>query len=428
MQPGAEMSCGSYAAFHSLGNALRRPKSDYSISLEARGRSKKKIPHKSTSASSYTAVEQTGPHRSSPRWSFVRETAGVMQPATAVARRTPALLSTPRDQRTPTPQHAQTSPRSEQHVTIAGSDAYMDEAASALLSELQQVVVRVSHQMVEERRRAAQQRKQICALEVIVAEQEAMLDALRAQRDAAQCENSRLLKRYQQKLRWRGADPVQAARRSPDICGTSGTRVSAAQVDNVVQAEFRRLSTISEPCPFSGFDDVSPGVAAVLRSLATQVLQLQGAAQKDELEACNISKDAQPAPVQPHAASSSLRASARATSTSSLLPAFNRSAPADDHGKAGVVDRVTPVAALEKRKKASVFAAATAGPNYSPSERAGHTNGEEAELHCVDLDAGTNGDAHAAACMASEASASVGSSVYEDAASILSDIRARYGL
>lgn len=338
------------------------------------------------------------------------------------------MLSTPPGQRTSTPHHGQMLPRGEQHVSVAGSDDYMDDAASALLSELQQVVVRVSHQMVEERRRAAQQRKQIRALEAIVAEQDAMLDALRTQCDAAQCEKSRLLKSYQQELRWRGADPVQAARRSRDICGTSGTHVSAAQVDNVVQAEFRRLSTIYESCPFSGFDDVSPVVAAVLRSLATQVLQLRGAARNDEAEASDISKDAQPAPVQPHATSSSLRASARGTSTSSLMPAFNRSAPTDGHGKAGVADRVTPLAALEKRKKASMFAAATAGPNHSPSETAGRTNGEEAELHRVDLDAGRNGDADAAACMASEASASVASSVCEDAASILSDIRARYGL
>lgn len=429
MQPAAEMSYGSYAALRSSANALRRPKSDYGISLEAKGRSQGKISNKRTSASSYTAAEQTGQHLSSPRWPFVCETACVKQPTTTAARRTTSLLSTPRGQRTSTPQRGQTSPRGEQHVTITGSDHYMDDAASALLSELQQVVVRVSYQMVEERRCATQQRKQIRALETIVAEQDAMLDALRTQCDAAQCEKSQLLKGYQQELRWRGADPAQATRRSSDICGTSDTRVSAAQVDTVVLAEFRRLSTIYESCSFSGFDDVTPIVAAVLRSLATQLLQLRGAARNDEAETRNMSKDAQPAPLLPHAASSPLRASAPATTASSFMPAFNRSAaPTEDRGKAGVVNRVTSVAVLEKRKKTSTFAAAITQRNHSPSETAGRTNGEQADLHCVDVDAGTNGDAEAAASMASEANASIASSVYEDAASILSDIRARYGL
>ncbi|KAI5691204.1 hypothetical protein MNV84_07907 [Leishmania braziliensis] len=428
MQPGvSEVARGSYRTFHTSASAARRPKTDYGILLEAKRRSEGTINRKSASTRSCAAAEQAGQRLSSPRWRGVREAGNVIEPTTTWTQRTTSLLPTPRGQCTPMLQNGRTSPRGEQHVGKAVSDEKMDDAASALLSELQQVVVRVSHQMVDERRRAAQQRKQIDTLETIVAEQDAMLDALRTQHNAAQYEKSCRLKCYQNELRCRGVDSVQPKGYNRERCRTSEWRISAAQVDDCVCAEFRRLSPIYESSSFSVFDEVSPIIAAVLRSLATQVLQLRCAARENEVKASSLSRGESSFSFQLPAGSAPL-VTAPAVSSPSVMLSFNRHAPAANRSNASAVDRVKPTMAPETQTKASMSATPAAGPHHASLGSASLTNGEEGKLFCVDMDTGMNTTVRAAARPASEASVSVSNSVCEDAASILSDIRARYGL
>ncbi|KAG5489274.1 hypothetical protein GH5_00138 [Leishmania sp. Ghana 2012 LV757] len=429
MQPNASQTGrGSYATLCTAASAVRRPKTDYGISLEVRRRSEGKNTRWTASHGPYAAEEQEVQHLASPRWGGVGKTANVMQPTTPSTRAITRSLSSPLGQSTSTLQHCLTSPRCEKHVPLAGSDEDMDDAASALLSQLQQVVVRVSHQMVDERRRAAQQRKQIQALETIVAEQDAMLDFLRGQCDAAQYENSRILKSFQKEARRPSTDFTPTNQRSVGSHGVSEVRISAAQVDSFVCAEFRRLSSICESCPPSWFDQVSPIVAAVLRSLATEVLQMRDAARNNEAEASAIPHDDPPAPLQPCAARSSLGEAAPEPSSPLSMPAANRHTPVAGRDRAGVVDSAPPTAALKSQAQASVSLAAATGPSSAASVTAGRIQREKAELFRVDLDDRMKSAAHPGARAVSEASASVTNSIYEDAASILSDIRTRYGL
>ncbi|KAG5488528.1 hypothetical protein JIQ42_00135 [Leishmania sp. Namibia] len=429
MQPNASQTGrGSYATLCTAASAVRRPKTDYGISFEVRRRSEGKNTRWTASHGPYAAAEQAVQHLASPRWGGVRKTANVMQPTTPSTRAIPRSLSSPRGQSTSMSQHCLTSPHCEKHVPFAGSDEDMDDAASALLSQLQQVVVRVSHQMVDERRRSAQQRKQIQALETIVAEQDAMLDVLRGQCDAAQYENSRILKSFQEEARRRGTDFAPTNQRSVGSHCVSEIRISAAQVDSFVCAEFRRLSPICESYPPSWFDEVSPIVAAVLRSLATEVLQMRYAARNNEAEASAIPHDDPPVPLQPCAARSSLDEAAPEPSSPLLMPAANRHAPVAGRDRAGVVDSAPPAATLKSQAQAAVSPAAATGPSSAPSVTAGRINRGKAELLRVDLDDRMKSAAHPGARAVSEASASVTDSVCEDAASILSDIRTRYGL
>ncbi|KAG5463957.1 hypothetical protein LSCM1_00133 [Leishmania martiniquensis] len=416
---------GSYATLPVSASALRRSKTDYGILLETGRRSKGKIARTAARRNSDAATEHALRHSASPRWGGVHETANRMQSATRSTKGATRMPLTPRGQL------SSQSPHREKHVILAGSEEDMDDAASGLLLQLQQVVVRVSRQMVDERRRSAQQRQQIQALETIVAEQDAMLDTLREQCDAAQYERAHLPNRHQAELLLRSTGSVQTNQRSCHSHGTSEIRISAAHVDSCICAEFHRLSpTYDGPSyPYSWFDDVSPIVAAVLRSLATEVLQLRCAARKDEAEGGAVSHGKSPAPLHPRAACSPPSESAPKNSTPSLIPAATRLAPVADHDRAAVVGSVVPRPDVEKRTQASLPPAAAAiRPNSAPCETADRINGEKAGLLGSGLDTRMSHVTGAGARTASEASTSVAGSVYEDAASILSDIRARYGL
>lgn len=292
----------------------------------------------------------------------------------------------------------------------------LDESAAALLSELQQAVVSVSRHMVGERHRAAGQREQIAALKAVVAEQDTMLSSLRAEHEAVQRERGELLSQYQLTLRTRAASRPASPTPAADRAYTRRTRtISAAEVDRCIRAEFCRSAAAYESAPSRAFDEASPAVATVLRALATQLLELRLATSNTSA----VGSTPQTSPAE-HGARPSTVVS-------------NSPPPPATHPNVG---NAPP--APRQVVAASSAAHASGGPaRQRPAEGARFYSPQDPPLDSAAARV-TNPDAAAEAAQpsrartadrgASEASESVSSSIYDDAASILSDIRARYGL
>ncbi|KAK7199837.1 hypothetical protein NESM_000031100 [Novymonas esmeraldas] len=387
MQPaGRDAEPGAYARYRAVGSAARRPKSEYGVALEAQRRSAGAAATHGAAPTSSARPGASPPLSSPPRWrgtgATARSTTGA-SPSSARRATTP-LRTTSRESHPVAQGRTGAPPHGSRHEAATLDECGSDDAASLLLGQLQQVVVAVSRQVVDERRRATEQRARVRELEAVVAEQDAMLDDLRRRHDAAQHEKSQLLRVYQLELRQRGADAAPPSSiphrsRGGGVGGGAAPqlRVSAADVDRRVMAEFQRLAPMDAASALVAFEDASPIVAAVLRSLAAEVLQHGGATHS------------------------------KAMAPPATSAEFASRLAADSRGSG-------PTNATQAREPID---------NVS-----GRAVGEESQFVREDVQTvvRTPVDRHAAA--ASEKSISVAGSVYEDAASILSDIRARYGL
>lgn len=341
------------------------------------------------------------------------------------------------------------------------SSAALEASASTLLKQLQQVVVQTSRQVVAERRHATQLHDQIHALEAVVAEQDAMLDQLNRDNEAAQQEKAQLMRSYQQELRrsvegQRGGKETGGSLHAFSSASSAATllaprhnnstekvtRISATAVDQYVVAEFSRVvksfalsgihncdddavarrssggyGGISHGNPFDG---VAPDVAAVLRSLATQVLQLrQTPLATTEVEG-NKYAELRPASGSNQVKSNS--AESRSVHSGSTSPVSVEKTPA-----------VPPPAAAFLPASQNRNLAKPAQPTVSPASQVDHPSAFHSttavgarRVSRTSITAEHQKPSQERAV--SESSASVDSSVYEDAATILSDIRARYGL
>jgi hypothetical protein len=298
------------------------------------------------------------------------------------------------------------------------SNEVLTASASSLLTQLHQVVVQISQQMIAERRNAGQLEDHIRSLEEVVAEQDGVLEQLRKDNEAMRQEKKIGRRSYQQELPRGGVAGQQRGMPSQATTATVVTPyISAAEVDRCVCSEFARLAL---PFPTSAggnvsgmspFDDVSPTVAAVLRSLATQVLQLRQCCQT--AGACKGKEHSEPRDDEQRDDNDSVSSrSGRHTAS----PASLNSASQHAH------------------------AAPQAFPFHESSNRAdqrSHLTVQRADAilsraisnnHCDAATKTPRGHVAASVPTRSDSSTSVDSAIYEDAATILSDIRARYGL
>ncbi|KPA80033.1 hypothetical protein ABB37_05053 [Leptomonas pyrrhocoris] len=438
MQSGASrFHPSSYAALVAAPGSNPRPKSEYGLAVEARQRrSRHSTPlhngtffssslRSSTPRTAKTPGQRTSPRRPGDPHALNRSPLfvhSVAAPATQSSSPGDAHLST--SQFPPARQKDSTTREASRPVntSTAWPNEALNDSAVALLSELQHVVTQISRQIVDERRHAGHLQDQICSLEEVVTEQDAMLDQLNRENESMQQEKAHIMRLYQQKLRrnveeQRGGVPkhheVIHLRSQPTFA--TAAPISAAEVDRYVLAEFDRLpSHLSAAAGRGGnrstdpFDELSPAVTAVLRSLATQVVQLRRSTESEAYYSGRELSDAEDrgdggssVSSDTHVAPSSTTHSVPtgAEKKSALLPSrASHHSPAPAAEETCVPDDAARASQMPPKSRLSV----TEEP---PRNRASAASGAR-----------------------SESSASVDSAVYEDAATILSDIRARYGL
>nr|ACS87836.1 hypothetical protein CDFL6B12_09 [Angomonas deanei] len=420
----------SYAAHVAVsGRSQHRPKSEYGLAVEAR--QKRMVGTTTTSQTNEKPKPVKAPEQTSPqRWGGSSNSTAqppsqrqAPQPSPPLGSSTPrqpaARVSPPRRSLLSSTSRTQSVPRaltSQPNKDAEDQDEDgLSNSASLLLSQLQRIVVDISRQMVDERRHARHLREHIRTLESAMEEQDVMLQELRR-------ENARATQMAQQQYR--------PSRLSAPAPSSSIVAISAAEVDRYVLSEFDRCSPVAlrsgsraEARRQNPFDDVTPEVAAVLRSLSSQVLQLQ----RQLYEEGNRVPAAADSVEEQEPRRDSVRTGGaidvfRSTSSSSAARGGVPSSFSAAHGMGGVPrgnslraeDRssaTTPTSQLPRstasRASAERAAApvAAAPPRLPPAE-----------------------SVSASSPTRSESTASVDRSVYEDAATILSDIRARYGL
>ncbi|KAL7694896.1 hypothetical protein NQL31_004088 [Lotmaria passim] len=419
----ARFNSGSYAAQAAAApQHPSRPKSTYGLAMEARQQQQRWISH---NGDSFSPSAQTTPQRWRGTWESPKSpqtTTTSASPGRAPAR-TSSVLARPAPKHTaPVQQKGGVSKAKhvEQRVDAEQLSATLDEAASSLLSQLQHVVVQISRQIVEERRHAGQLQGQINSLETVVREQDAMLDQLNRENEALQQEKAHAMKSYQHELRRsvevrRGAASElhgQVSIRAGPAAATAP--ISAAAVDRCVCAEFDRWSASTRrdgvPAAASPFDEVSPIVASVLRSLAAQLLQLRQARQLE----CEVEE------------------AGKQLDRDATLKTVNSPCSSDGAATSSLDAHNAPFSSLSRRPRARELDPSKA----SPPRTAHHSPPEPAAAKCFAasskqrraVESAPQSSAPASSRAHSESSASAENAIYEDAATILSDIRARYGL
>lgn len=397
----------SYAARLAAAGMSTRPKSDYGIAMAAQQQQQQRrgpsATHKNDAPATHTLSSRVS-QTSSPQRERPASTGGVQR-----SPRAGSATNLRREGGGRGPQG--TSPTASENTAhvlsrVMERSGELDEAASTLLAHLQHTVVDISRHIVAERRCAAQLRQRVESLEAVIQEQEVSLDSLLCENEALRREQAqfgasgdtdrrrRLVSSSSNNSNDNGGGATAIAAYRPG----NASSLSAAEVDRCVCAEFERLecfSSSSSPSPISGgyrrpnpFDRVSPDVAAVLRSLATQVVHLrQSAARGDALE--------------------------------------GRPEDYEDASEVPVPRTTQHPSALERKQGHNPNRPAAADAVVLPSAASVRGGaGDEAEEEERIPAAGT----FAPLRHPSESSTSVDSAVYEDAATILSDIRARYGL
>ncbi|KPI83278.1 hypothetical protein ABL78_7692 [Leptomonas seymouri] len=424
MQPGpTPLRPYSYAAQAAASRANTRPKSDYCLAMEAKQRrsSRSTLPesHPSFSApllSSTPSTAMTPERMTSPRVCCgARESqkfSQLMSSAHTRSGKAPTLAQ-PQPSTSPCSSARQrgSAPKNAPLQENIGSEMLtneeMNDSTSVLLTQLQHVVVQISGQIVEERRHAWQLQDQVDSLKNVVAEQDAMLDRLSRENELMQQEKVHMWRSHQQELRLSAEAPPRG---SPErhknlsvhtqLPSLATASISAAEVDRCVLAEFDRLPSPFPP-PAGGsdyerknpFDEVSPAVATVLRSLATQVLQHRQPTTRGLDYSGREWRDVQDRGVR--------RVSDEA-SVESFSPTHRL--PTKDQEKLKV------------------------GPARTISSSATHPSQLATQSYRVTTEGLSENRTGASSRAHSESSASVASAIYEEAGTILSDIRARYGL
>lgn len=450
---GGHAGMSSYAT----GSAARRPKSAFAMTLdEERRRSLSSFavpPSQKGRASATTNNRFSTPQRQQLyRVSFAENGSASSSPANKREKQT--LDHRPRGN-IPSPSRLNTSNSCQSGATPPASAGYLSQVSeeeeeedrqAKLLAKLQQTVLEVSRCAVDEKKRFLDQQRHLEEYKRLFNEQEEIIDSLRVACQRAQEEVEALTAAR----RLDGRRSVTTSARSPELSwvrtpldglntsintsatsattgNSGGGRVTAGAVDAYILNAFCHCAKglSDRTAAMNPLSEVSPLVAAVLRFLASHVLQ-DMAGHRDARTSVFISPPEDPlvngaTPSHPSLAQSTTGGFPSSSSTAARREERGGGAAAPFQNATSLDPTTLPSPPMPKK---------TPLPTAQPHRIEAISHPPESTAAPADITQGYLPKSRQLQrqIMDGNRDPSISSSVYEDATSILADIRQRYGL